>query len=287
MPEELLFEETRRPMRPWIRLLLCFFTSALLHTSFLLVQKSSGLLQDRKGKPLPVELMNPQGRFLMNSWHSFSESRKSQTALSKASKPRKPIKADPGQEPTALLEQSRKSHVNLPPSSPGPASSTEDPLGIASLSPHKSCTPTPFAGRSLPENPDLSPMKDEMVGFPRSVQEVEGNLIAYTGSNSNLSSTLREEYLVRIKKEVERNWQVRSGGGPNDGATVLLVVMDADGFLRSLDLHRSSGTILRDVEAMEAVKRSLPFQPPPMSLLNRKGRLIIRFSFRYPIRPPS
>ena len=281
-------------MRPWTRLLFCLTVSALLHAPLLLVHKSSGSVKDRRSIPIPVELIDPrQSDLFLHSRLFQNESGTELSAFSELTNSGNPVRALGRRESNGSLEKNSDREDIKGPEKRGqqfssdPAILTASPPGILSLLPGNSFLPNPSAMRIQPPTPDGPPAKEDFSRFSQGMQGIEGDLTPYTDTNSKLSFALQDEYLLRIKREVERNWQGRSGGGAKEGTTVLLVVLDAEGLLRSLDLHRSSGIVLRDVEAMEAVKRSLPFKPPPAHLLNKKGRLLIRFSFRCPFRPPS
>lgn len=93
------------------------------------------------------------------------------------------------------------------------------------------------------------------------------------------------EYLAELKRRVERNWRISRDYYMVDGTTVLLIVINADGTLRSVDQLKSSGMPSHDFETVAAVRQSFPFRPPSKDLLNEQGLMLIRFSFHYIIRP--
>jgi TonB family protein len=107
------------------------------------------------------------------------------------------------------------------------------------------------------------------------------------GAGNHPAETLYEQYLLELKKKVERNWKVSLELGIREGITVIYVIVASDGSLFSCDILRPSGMIAHDYEAMEAVKLAFPLSPPPEELLNEKGVLPIRFSFHYLLAPPS
>jgi TonB family protein len=96
-----------------------------------------------------------------------------------------------------------------------------------------------------------------------------------------------DAYLRDIRDAVRQHWKVSSGGESKHGTTVLRILISPDGSLASLDLLQSSGMVLRDYEAMEAIKQSFPLRSPPESLLDTHGKLSIRFSFHYLLSPPG
>jgi TonB family protein len=71
----------------------------------------------------------------------------------------------------------------------------------------------------------------------------------------------------------------------HEGTTVLLVVINGDGTLKSVVQLKSSGMPKHDFETIAAVRQSFPFRPPSKVLLNEEGRMVIRFSFHYVVRP--
>jgi TonB family protein len=88
-------------------------------------------------------------------------------------------------------------------------------------------------------------------------------------------------YLREVKEAVKKNWEVSGDGELKRGTTVIRISIDPDGSLASVDLLQSSGMILHDYEALDAIKQSFPLRSPPESLLDEKGKLSIRFSFHY------
>jgi len=96
-----------------------------------------------------------------------------------------------------------------------------------------------------------------------------------------------DAYLREVKEVVKKNWKVSADGELERGTTVIRISIDADGSLASVDLLQSSGMILHDYEALDAIKQSFPLRSPPKSLLDEKGKLSIRFSFHYFLAPPG
>ncbi len=96
-----------------------------------------------------------------------------------------------------------------------------------------------------------------------------------------------EAYLREVKEAVKKNWNVSGDGEAKTGTTILRISIDTDGSLASLDMLQSSGMILHDYEALEAIKLSFPLRSPPESLLDEHGKLSIRFSFHYFLAPPG
>lgn len=96
-----------------------------------------------------------------------------------------------------------------------------------------------------------------------------------------------DAYLREVKEAVRQNWTVSEEGENKRGTTVIRISVNDDGSLGAVDLLQSSGMILQDYEALDAIKRSFPFRSPPESLLDEKGKLSIRFSFHYFLTPPG
>jgi TonB family protein len=90
-----------------------------------------------------------------------------------------------------------------------------------------------------------------------------------------------DAYLREVKEAVKKNWEVSGDGELKRGTTVIRISIDSDGSLASVDLLQSSGMIIHDYEALDAIKQSFPLRSPPESLLDEKGKLSIRFSFHY------
>jgi TonB family protein len=141
--------------------------------------------------------------------------------------------------------------------------------------------------RTLPSSQELIPSVNSLLGLQRSYDNplyVEPALEAGTGIHRGPQY---EAYLHDIKEAVSRNWKVSGEGESKSGTTVLRISIRADGSLASLDLLQSSGMILHDYEALDAIKQSFPFRPPPQVLLDESGKLSIRFSFHYFLSPPG
>jgi TonB family protein len=118
------------------------------------------------------------------------------------------------------------------------------------------------------ENPlDVEPSQDPDQAFYRTVRH--------------------DAYFQEIREAVRRNWRVSGSDDLRQGTTVIRIMVNQDGSLGSVDLLSSSGMILHDYEALEAIKQSSPFRSPPESLLDENGRISIRFSFHYFLTSPG
>ena len=90
-----------------------------------------------------------------------------------------------------------------------------------------------------------------------------------------------DKYLMGIKTRVEKNWKITLNTMIQEGTTIVGARMNADGSLYAIDLLQPSGMISNDYEALEAVQQLFPLRPPPETMLNRDGKLSIRFFFHY------
>ncbi len=143
--------------------------------------------------------------------------------------------------------------------------------------------PAPYS-RSLPSARELVPTMNSLLahrGSPESPLHVESS------EGEIHHGPQYEAYLRDVKEAVKMNWRVSGEGEAKRGTTVLRISINPDGSLGSLDLLQSSGMILHDYEALEAIKQSFPLRAPPESLLDEHGRLSIRFSFHYYLAPPG
>jgi len=97
----------------------------------------------------------------------------------------------------------------------------------------------------------------------------------------SISALQHHDYFLRLKKRVEKNWNLPEGVRFSEGTTILSVLINRDGSLSSSKMVSSSGQALFDYEALQAVKTSAPFEPPPPELIGKDGKFAIRFSFHY------
>jgi len=149
---------------------------------------------------------------------------------------------------------------------------------------------TPEEAREIPSAKDLIPSIQNLLAMQQSPDNPFRSLHMgphQEGVGHLPAETLYEQYLLELKRKVERNWKVSLDLGIREGVTVIYVIVAEDGSLFSCDILKPSGMIAHDYEAMEAVKASFPLTPPPKKLLNEKGILPIRFSFHYLLTPPS
>jgi len=191
-----------------------------------------------------------------------------------------------------------------PPAAPPPSVTARKPLPPEERVPGK----RPDNERPLPADPTDIPVKREPEVPPvKDLIPSMQNLLAMQQNPSNPTNPVRavqmgppqdgahrrpaetqyEQYLMELKRKVERNWQVSLDMGIREGVTVIYVIVAGDGSLFSCDIIKPSGMITHDYEAREAVVQAFPLSPPPKNLLNEKGILPIRFSFHYLLAPPT
>lgn len=149
--------------------------------------------------------------------------------------------------------------------------------------PHASVPPR----RPLPPARDLIPTMNTLL----SLQHTYNDPLHVESSGDSGEGMHRgpqyDAYLREIRDAVRKHWKVSGDGDSKRGTTVLRLSIGQDGSLASLDLLQSSGMVLHDYEALEAIKGSFPIRHPPKSLLDAHGRLSIRFSFHYLLAPPG
>jgi TonB family protein len=180
-----------------------------------------------------------------------------------------------------------KAAAETSPDLPGrgkPPSHKADPTQAPSKEPVQPASPP---SRTLPSSQELIPSVNSLLGLQRAYDNplyVEPSLEGGSGIHRGPQY---EAYLQEVKEAVSRNWKVAGEGESKSGTTVLRILIGSDGSLASLDLLQSSGMILHDYEALEAIKHTFPFRPPPRNLLDENGKLSIRFSFHYFLSSPG
>lgn len=189
---------------------------------------------------------------------------------------------------------------SLPPSASAPEASSQEPA-------RKSPRQTVSSRKTNETGPSPQETLEPPIPYPRPLPSAReliptmNSLLAHHGTYDNPlhvepsedeGSRLHrgpqyEAYLRDVKEAVRQNWKVSGEGESKRGTTVLRISINPDGSLGSLDLLQSSGMILHDYEALEAIKQSFPLRAPPESLLDEHGKLSIRFSFHYFLAPPG
>lgn len=242
------------------RLLTCVLVSFTLHMAFLAF--------------VPSLLSRPASSLKRPLWVDLVELRENA--------PQAPAVASPAaSSPAEATPQDAEGR----PARPAPSISRESREGTSA----EGKTPgPPFpSSRPLPSARELIPTVNSLLGLQRRQENplsVEPSVDIEPGMQRGPEY---EAYLREIKEVVKTNWKVSGEGESKSGSTVLRVSIQPDGSLGSLDLLQSCGMILHDYEALDAIKQSFPFRPPPENLLDEHGRLSIRFSFHYFLSPPG
>lgn len=99
-------------------------------------------------------------------------------------------------------------------------------------------------------------------------------------------------YYQRIKDQLRQHWEPtvrekvkimyrkgRNLASAADHVTQVLITLDQRGFLERVDILGQSGVQDLDDAAIEAFKKSAPFPNPPKGIVERDGRIRIRWDF--------
>lgn len=226
------------------RLLTCLFVSLTLHTAFLAF--------------VPPLLTQPSSSLKRPLWVDLVD-------LKETAPPPKAPEAPPRQQQSPRPEDK------------GPHAKPRRP-SVEGTEVRAAPVPEP---RPLPSSRDLVPTMNSLLRLQR---DHENPL--YVEPSTDPARGIRrgktyDAYIREVKEAVRENWRVSGDGEFKRGTTVIRVSISADGSLSSLDLLQSSGMILHDYEALDAIKQSFPLRSPPESLLDENGKLSIRFSFHY------
>lgn len=88
-----------------------------------------------------------------------------------------------------------------------------------------------------------------------------------------------QAYVQKIHKKVGLSWK-RPAEAPKPGSkTVVIVTILRDGSLLETKLHMKSGSDTWDISAVDAVKKSAPFDPLPKSY--PRTSVEVHFHFEY------
>jgi colicin import membrane protein len=94
-------------------------------------------------------------------------------------------------------------------------------------------------------------------------QVVKGNEISKGDSLTGISKIQFDEYLSSIKSKVLSNWSVPQWLMEANLKASVVVLVDERGHVVKKTISRSSGNDIFDGQALEAVEKSSPFEPPP------------------------
>jgi len=108
-------------------------------------------------------------------------------------------------------------------------------------------------------------------------------------SAADPQSKTYDEYLKGVKARINKAWDLsgvleahdpkREQLGVRDRLTILDVTLDAAGAISAMKVSRPSGLAFLDDEAMAAVRRAAPFDPPPRALLRADGTVLFPAGF--------
>jgi len=229
------------------RLMICLLASFTLHTALLTL--------------VPSILSRPRSLLKTPLWVDLVDLKEiSSTA--------------PGPSPAALQRPPAEKAVG---GSRVPYEAPSDPEKIPS---------SPVSGsRPLPSADQLIPTVRSLLGLQRAYDNPLNVEPSPNPGQDIHGEGEYDTYLGEVKEAVRRHWKVSGEGELERGTTVIRISINPDGSVASLDLLQSSGMIVYDYEALEAIKQSFPLHPPPKSLLNENGKLSIRFSFHYFLAP--
>jgi TonB family protein len=237
------------------RLLSCLLASLTIHTAFVAF--------------VPPLLSRPSSSLKRPLWVDLVDLRQMSPPASMPT-PSMPAQhtppADAGKPLAKYTVPARESHQNPAQFRETPAAPIPDP-------------------QPLPSARELIPTMNRLLGL----QRAQENPLYVEPSGEDGHGLHRagdyDAYLQEVKETVRQNWTVSGEWENKRGTTVIRISVNQDGSLGAVDLLQSSGTILQDYEALDAIKRSFPFRSPPHSLLDEKGKLSIRFSFHYFLTP--
>lgn len=103
---------------------------------------------------------------------------------------------------------------------------------------------------------------------------------ALTGTNSSngQTSAQRNEYLSIIWSRVKRNWTLPSALMPKENVeSIIDVKISRSGAVEYIGFEKRSGNRYFDDSAINAVKKSIPFPPPPYYFSGNHMEIGIRF----------
>lgn len=105
----------------------------------------------------------------------------------------------------------------------------------------------------------------------------------------NTQEFLYFSYYKRIHDRLEREWRPvealekryghRFNFSGDQQATVVLMVLNSDGSLSSIQMVKSSDYIELDKEAIRAIEKTQPYESPPKGIINSDGKIQIKWGF--------
>ena len=140
--------------------------------------------------------------------------------------------------------------------------------------------------RALPSARDLVPSLQDLMSWQAREDKLYRAPFEQDGVGENPAQVQYNAYLSILKQRVKERWNVSSLTDVREATTIVWFVVGNDGSLRSLELAKSSGRVLLDKRALDAVKNSFPLAAPPKTLLDENGLIHVQFSFRYLVYSP-
>ena len=105
----------------------------------------------------------------------------------------------------------------------------------------------------------------------------------------NTQEFLYFSYYKRIHDRLEREWRPadalerkyghRFNFSGEQQATVVLMILNSDGSLNTIQMVKSSDYIELDKEAIRAIERTQPYESPPKGIINKDGKIQIKWGF--------
>ncbi len=92
-----------------------------------------------------------------------------------------------------------------------------------------------------------------------------------TSGESSIDSAVWSRYADSVWRLVHSRWRPPPGEGEE---AVIVVVLNPDGSIKQVYVEKSSGFVSYDSRALEAVRKSAPFPPPP-------GGQSVELAFRF------
>lgn len=139
------------------------------------------------------------------------------------------------------------------------------------------------SSEAVPSTKDLIPTLQELMRQQTAQRKLHTSPLEQDGLGETPARVYYDAYLSQLKQKVLEKWNVSSLTDLREGTAVVWFVIGRDGSLRSLELLQTSGMLLRDHEAMTAIRDAFPLSPPPEVLLDEHGVIRIEFSFHYTV----
>ena len=267
---------------------LVFFLVFLRSSSKPPIQEKKPILVDLIEKPVLIDTMEVDKH---SSEEPASLSQNTDPAILTAEKPSLPLPLPPPSElktpEPSQPEKSQQTAANRPSKTQRnrePVLTTpEDPLPDVTIQ----TSPLPDEPRKLPTIKELMPSLQRLLALENADRSLYHDPVLQQDGRGNLPAQAKfNAYLAELKRRVKQNWRISTDYFMHDSSTVLLVTINSDGTLESVVQMKSSGMPTHDFETIAAVRQSFPLRSPSKELLNEQGKLLIRFSFHYIVRPP-